>query len=281
MYGVKVVYKYVFGAGKKPPVYEEQVLYLEAESFDDALNKAEDYAETYCVCGEQVNPAGETVRIECYWILDCYMSDQEEAYSRLFNNQTGLDEEAMIDMLSDNCSRGERSPLRSARYNQSPKGRYDVHFATKDGTFNYRVCAVILHDGKLLTMRDDTSVYRYLPGGRVKIGEPAEIAVLRELREELGVNAEIVRPLWLNQAFFSERTCGESYHEMCIYFLMDVTQTDLLSRGERFIRHENCIEQEFEWIPFEKLKETDVVPHFIKEKIFDLPKTLELITNIG
>ncbi|MBQ8777462.1 MAG: NUDIX domain-containing protein [Treponema sp.] len=37
------------------------------------------------------------------------------------------------------------------------------------------------------------------------LGETAEEAVIREVQEELGITPKIVRPLWLNQAFFYRR----------------------------------------------------------------------------
>lgn len=281
MYGVKVVYKYVFGVGDKPPIYEEQVLHLEADSFDDALDKAEEYAQTYCDCSGHFNPDGEQVYIECFWVLDCCMSDQEEAYSRIFSTESWMDAEEVVDILADSCTGMLPLRMRDAHFNPSPKGRYDVSFATKDGRFSYRVRAVIIHDGKLLTMMDEYGGCRRLPGGRVRIGEPAETAVLREVREKLDVSAEIVRPLWLNQTFFSERTSGENSHEMCIYFLMDISKTDLLTRGEAFDSSEPWWKMKFEWIPFEKLAESATAPYFIHERIFDLPQTLEMITSIG
>ena len=64
----------------------------------------------------------------------------------------------------------------------------DITFKTDSGIFNYRVCAMILHDGKILAMQDDRSPYYYLPGGRVAMGESAEDAVLREVQEELGIS---------------------------------------------------------------------------------------------
>ena len=55
----------------------------------------------------------------------------------------------------------------------------DISFQTPQGRFNLRVCAVIVHDGRLLTMRDGICDYAYLPGGRVQLHETAEQAILR------------------------------------------------------------------------------------------------------
>jgi len=53
----------------------------------------------------------------------------------------------------------------------------DVSFISGNDKFNYRVCAMIISDGKILAMHDDRSPYYYLPGGRVILGETAEYAV--------------------------------------------------------------------------------------------------------
>ncbi len=133
----------------------------------------------------------------------------------------------------------------------------DISFQTADGKFNNRVCGMIISEGKILAMHDQRSPYYYLPGGRVQIGETYEEAVVRELREELGVEAAITRPLWLNQGFFTEDVDHLRYHELCLYFLMDVSKTDLLSRGEAFVctDAENGAALRFEWLPFERLKD--------------------------
>ena len=101
----------------------------------------------------------------------------------------------------------------------------DITFDTDLGHFNYRACAIIIHSGKILAMKDERSPYYYLPGGRVNLHERAEDAVLREVSEELHIEAKIIRPLGLNQAFFVEDVNRERYHELCLYFLMDISDT--------------------------------------------------------
>ena len=124
--------------------------------------------------------------------------------------------------------------------NQSDIGdsNMDITFKTSEGKFNYRVCAVIINDDKILAMQDERSPYYYLPGGRVSLNETAEKAILREIKEELEIDAKIVRPLWLNQGFFVEDVTGEKYHE--------------------------------------RLQDEYIYPVFIKKKIFDLPDYLVL-----
>lgn len=155
----------------------------------------------------------------------------------------------------------------------------DLSFATKEGKLNIRACAVILHKGRILAMRDERSPYYYLPGGRIQMGETAEEAVLRELLEELAIEASIERPLWLNQAFFTEDVDRLRYHELGFYFLMDVTKSDLLSRGQTFLGAEKEHSHIFEWLPIEKLQELYFYPEFLKTSIVDLPPVFTLRTE--
>ena len=138
---------------------------------------------------------------------------------------------------------------------------------------------MILSENKILAMHDERSPYFYLPGGRVMMGETAEQAVVREVREELGVTAKISRPLWLNQAFFTEDVDHLYYHELCIYFLMDISDTDLLERGNVFTLMEGKHAHIFEWLAFERLKEEYFYPIFLKKEIYNLPSELTIRTE--
>ena len=155
----------------------------------------------------------------------------------------------------------------------------DVVLKTEYGRFNLRVCGIIINDGKLLAMRDENAPYYYLPGGRINLHERAEDAILRELKEELDISAEIVRPLWVNQAFFVEEVSNDKFHEICLYFLIDFSKSDLLGRGEKFVRSEGKHTLTFEWLKFEELKDKYLYPEFIKKEIINLPEHLTFITE--
>lgn len=155
----------------------------------------------------------------------------------------------------------------------------DITFKTEEGRFNYRVCAIIIHNNTILAMHDERSPYYYLPGGRVCMQETAEDAIRRELKEELQIEAEIIRPLWLNQSFFTEDVNHERYHELCIYYLVDVSNTDLLSRGNPFVVKEKRQALIFEWLEFGRLKQEYFYPNFLKEKIFELPDQMMILTE--
>lgn len=154
--------------------------------------------------------------------------------------------------------------------------KVDITFKTNEGIFNYRVCAVIIDRDRLLAMMDERSPYYYLPGGRVQMHESADEALRREVREELGVEARIIRPLWLNQGFFVEDVSGQRYHELCLYYLVDVSNTDLKEKGREFILQEGCRKHTFRWLSFEQVESEYLYPKFIKRKIRELPDELVL-----
>ena len=150
----------------------------------------------------------------------------------------------------------------------------DITMKTEKGRFNFRVCAVMLSEGRILAMKDERSPYYYLPGGRVQLHETMENAVVREVQEELGINVRIDRPLWLNQGFFTEDVSGERYHEICMYYLIDFVGSSLLSRGQRFIQKEGKRVHVFEWLPMEELESKYFYPEFIKRKGLEIPEKL-------
>ena len=155
----------------------------------------------------------------------------------------------------------------------------DLTFFRGNNVFNYRVCGMIINDDKILALHDERSPYFYLPGGRVQMGETVEQAVIREIEEELRITPEIVRPLWLNQAFFNEDVEKKEFHEICVYFLLDVSKTVLLEKGEKFTLHEGQHTHDFEWLRFERLKDEYFYPLFLKKEIFDLPEHFTIRTE--
>lgn len=155
----------------------------------------------------------------------------------------------------------------------------DVTYVEGNRRFKYRVCAVIISGGRLLAMHDELSPYYYLPGGKVRMGETAEEAVLREVEEELMIKARIVRPLWMVQSFFREDVNKLDYHELTLYFLMDVSGAGLEEKGERFTLFEGAHTHDFEWLEFTRLETEYFYPVFLKKSIFELPKEFTLITE--
>ncbi|MBR6504546.1 MAG: NUDIX domain-containing protein [Clostridia bacterium] len=155
----------------------------------------------------------------------------------------------------------------------------DITFKIEQGKFNYRVCGIITHNNKILALKDEGGPYYYLPGGRVKLHENVEEAIKREIKEELKVDAELIRPLWFHQNFFNEEITKEKFHEICIYFLLDVSKTGLLEKGETFSLNDGEKQLNFKWIEFEKLKEEHLYPTFIKKEILNLPENLTILTD--
>lgn len=155
----------------------------------------------------------------------------------------------------------------------------DLTFKTGEGIFNYRVCAIIVNNSKLLAMKNDNTPYYYLPGGRVELHESADHAILREIGEELCIDAQVIRPLWLNQNFFIEDTIGEKFYELCIYYLVDVSNTELINTSDMFTACKSKHNEIFYWLSIDSLKDEYLYPLFIKDRINDLPEHLEVLTT--
>ena len=152
----------------------------------------------------------------------------------------------------------------------------DISIKATAGAFNYRVAAMIVHEGHILVMQDEGILHDYLPGGRVHLHEPAETALSRELREELDISLPPHQLTFIAESFFT--IDSTRYHEMCLYFLMEAPP-EMLQRGDAFTRVEGNEIHHFRWVKFEELRHLSFYPIFLKERIFTLPEHPEFITH--
>lgn len=151
----------------------------------------------------------------------------------------------------------------------------DLTFRTEQGRFNYRVGAVIINDGKILMAKSDGSPY-YSVGGRVQFGETAEQAVLREVYEETGVNAEIDRPLLVHENFFVAQETGEFYHEISLYFL--IKQNPAFAAALKCDSYtDRGTKEKLHWLDIDKLGELNAKPDFYATELKNLPTTLKFM----
>lgn len=94
----------------------------------------------------------------------------------------------------------------------------DTTFKTPQGTFNYRVGALIITGTKLLMVHNKRFNWYYTVGGRPHFGESSQQALLREIREETGVKAELDRLAFVQENFFNDG--GTDFHELAFYWLV-------------------------------------------------------------
>ena len=97
----------------------------------------------------------------------------------------------------------------------------DMTVLCGDGLISLRVGAIILKDGKFLLAGNDFNDYLYSVGGRIRFGETAEQAVVREVLEETGVHMEIDRLGFVHENYFMgdvPGTFGKPIYEVCFLY---------------------------------------------------------------
>ena len=102
----------------------------------------------------------------------------------------------------------------------------DISVPCENGCVNLRVGAIIVKDGKLLMVGSRIRPeYLYSVGGRIKFGETAEEAVIREVYEETGVRMEVDRLGFVHENYFygdGDYNKGKLVYEIAFFFYMKV-----------------------------------------------------------
>ena len=123
-------------------------------------------------------------------------------------------------------------------------------------------CAVIINKNReiLLHKRADGDVWS-LPGGQMNLGESISQCLLRELREELNINVQIIRliGIYTSPKVIFEFPNGDVFQSFVVAFLCKAKNDKITLSQES---------KSFKWIKLYELKKLKTLP-FVKEIIAD------------
>ncbi len=143
--------------------------------------------------------------------------------------------------------------------------RESIKIKTDDYNFKFRVSGLIIKDNKLLLVDMDDSGFLCLPGGYVELGETTEVAVKRELLEEVGKKFDISEYLGVVENYFINKY-SKKIHEISFYYLMTPIEnigTNNFTIVENDKGHK--IKLDFKWIDLKEINNYDIRPSFIKQ----------------
>ena len=113
-YSVKLLIKSTAESGEVS--IEESILMMDADSFDDAYDKAERYVKMSGVCEPYVNIFGKRVDVEVVSYADCFQIDEDdevtEVYSSIMCPDAKRTEEMIVAVHETSSTMEERAPFR-------------------------------------------------------------------------------------------------------------------------------------------------------------------------
>lgn len=152
----------------------------------------------------------------------------------------------------------------------------DMCVACGGGILNIRAGAIIMKNGKLLMVGNNKS-YLYSVGGRIKFGETAEEAVVREVFEETGVKMESDRLGFVHENYFygdMSSNLNKLIYEISFFFYMKVPD-DFAPVSESFM--EGSSKERLVWVSLDD--EIKMYPEFFRTELKNPTDTVKHFVN--
>ena len=137
--------------------------------------------------------------------------------------------------------------------------------------FGIRATALIIKDGKIFLTKDSKGRY-YTIGGAIAVNEVAADAVVREVKEELGVDSCVNQLAFVVENQFTQE--GIHFHNIEFHFVVDPIgeMPDEMIEGK--------LKKPCEWIKIDNLVNLDVVPAFLARELPNWDRQVKHIMNV-
>ena len=136
----------------------------------------------------------------------------------------------------------------------------DILFDIEGELFSYRIAGVLIKDSKILLTKggDDYT----LPGGHNQISETSEETLIREFKEETGLDVKPLNVISTYENFWKwdDKEC----HQLCIYYRLK-----LINENQELIPNPDTKETKFVWLKIEELKNINLYPLGISDQIIN------------
>lgn len=160
----------------------------------------------------------------------------------------------------------------------------EISFKDSLGAFNYRVAGVVLKGDKILLLTEDRFDFWYLPGGKAKLLETSEQALIREISEEFSEKPKIERILWINECLYYFKDWDVKHHDLTFYYLISLPEASKIYANDSGLALEEHSNEEtvlrYKWFAIDEINRLNLVPEFLKKSLKDIPASPQhVITN--
>ena len=125
---------------------------------------------------------------------------------------------------------------------------------------------VCIEDGKVLLCLPKDRSYAYLPGGHIEFGETGRVALVREMKEETGLDATAGELLGVVESSFVQK--GEMHCEINLIYKMSLVSGLPSSSPVSALEDWIC----FEWVDCDKIGSVNLLPEEMKKYCLDAGK---------
>lgn len=164
--------------------------------------------------------------------------------------------------------------------------KQDVRIISDDCKFKLRVAGFFIVDNKILADKYGSDSY-ILPGGFVSINESSDKAILRELKEEINLDFEIIKFAGLIENFFTNIKQEKTHAIDLFYKVKLLNENDLEKINYTYEELDNgkLIKHDYHWININELMNVNLLPSCINkdillnDSIFHIVKVDDLKSN--